>query len=116
MFTGCYRCGSDDHVKAQCPHPPGKVVRLVPPAHASGAPDQESYPAAPVLSGIGTGTEPPAAYRLARAALGGRGPVPRFVGETWTVRGQRRTRSTFGLPHIEDFGGGLPIPPEYPFP
>lgn len=28
----------------------------------------------------------------------------------WMVRGEPRTRETFGLPHPMDFAGGLPIP------
>lgn len=33
---------------------------------------------------------------------------------TWNVRGEPRTRDTFGQPHQLDFPGGLPIPLEYP--
>jgi len=33
---------------------------------------------------------------------------------TWNVRGEPRTRDTFGQPHPLDFPGGLPIPPECP--
>ena len=33
---------------------------------------------------------------------------------TWNVRGEPRTRATFGQPHPGDFPGGLPIPPECP--
>lgn len=29
---------------------------------------------------------------------------------TWNVRGEPRTRATFGLPHPMDFPGGLPLP------
>lgn len=32
----------------------------------------------------------------------------------WNVRGEPRTRATFGLPHPDDFQGGLPQPREYP--
>lgn len=32
----------------------------------------------------------------------------------WTVRGEVRTRETFGRPHPDDFPGGLPTPREYP--
>ena len=28
----------------------------------------------------------------------------------WSVRGEPRTRATFGLPHPLDFPGGLPLP------
>ena len=33
---------------------------------------------------------------------------------TWSVRGEPRTRATFGDPHPGDFPGGLPLPPECP--
>jgi hypothetical protein len=33
---------------------------------------------------------------------------------TWSVRGEPRTRETFGRPHPDDFPGGLPLPPEFP--
>jgi hypothetical protein len=32
----------------------------------------------------------------------------------WSVRGEPRTRATFGQPHPADFPGGLPLPREYP--
>jgi hypothetical protein len=32
----------------------------------------------------------------------------------WEVRGEPRTRATFGRPHPADFRGGLPIPAECP--
>lgn len=32
----------------------------------------------------------------------------------WSLRGEPRTRATFGLPHPQDFPGGLPLPGEYP--
>ena len=34
--------------------------------------------------------------------------------DRWAVRDQPRTRATFGLPHPDDFPGGLPLPAEYP--
>jgi hypothetical protein len=33
---------------------------------------------------------------------------------TWSVRGEPRTRDTFGLPAPGDFPGGLPLPAECP--
>lgn len=33
---------------------------------------------------------------------------------SWSVRGEPRTRATFGHPHPGDFTGGLPLPGETP--
>lgn len=32
----------------------------------------------------------------------------------WELRGEPRTRATFGQPHPDDFPGGLPLPGEFP--
>jgi hypothetical protein len=47
--------------------------------------------------------------------LAGSGPDPLVPeGVMWSVRGELRSRETFGLPHAGDFRGGLPSPAEYP--
>lgn len=42
--------------------------------------------------------------------------APELTGEQvrWSVRGEPRTRATFGQPHPGDFPGGLPLPGDYP--
>jgi hypothetical protein len=42
-------------------------------------------------------------------------PAPETRGDPmWEVRGELRTRETFGRPHPADFPGGLPLPRDRP--
>jgi hypothetical protein len=41
-------------------------------------------------------------------------PIDPAPDPVWELRGEPRTRATFGQPHPADFPGGLPLPGECP--
>lgn len=126
VYTNCYACGQDGHVRAECPRRTNarRTKLPAPPPAAAGAGKMNEITApmpASAKSADYSAKAQEARQAMAKTGFGHPPPLhpPGFLAreiERWNVRGEPRTRATFSQPHPADFPGGLPIPPECPLP